>query len=120
MNGVRSAAALLAEEIQKSKEYNDYHHLLEQLRRQPALYEQVQQLRLENFRFQNGPEMMDSGTYKVLEKKYEELLRYRLVREFLGAEARLIRMLQEVNDSVSSAADLDFTFLTTNGQGEKS
>lgn len=101
------AARRFAGTIMASDTYKDYLFQREKIKKQPDLYEQVNEFRQRNFDLQNeadGDELFDS--MEAFEKEYEKFRENPFVDDFLRAELAFCRMMQEVY--VLLAEEIDF------------
>ncbi|CDD64462.1 putative uncharacterized protein [Firmicutes bacterium CAG:882] len=104
--------AELAQAVADSEEYKSYLHYLEEIKKQPELYEKVCDYRRRNFELQN----MD-----VADNMFDEVMRFQmenagirkneLVNEFLKAELSVCRMLQGITRVIADSVELDTDFL---------
>lgn len=104
--------AELAQAVADSEEYKSYLHYLEEIKKQPELYEKVCDYRRRNFELQN----MD-----VADNMFDEVMRFHmenagirkneLVNEFLKAELSVCRMLQGITRVIADSVELDTDFL---------
>ena len=104
--------AELAQAVADSEEYKSYLHYLEEIKKQPELYEKVCDYRRRNFELQN----MD-----VNDNMFDEVMRFQmensairknaLVNQFLKAELSVCRMLQDITRTISDNVELDIDFL---------
>lgn len=104
--------AELAQAVADSEEYKSYLYYLEEIKKQPELYEKVCDYRRRNFELQN----MD-----VADNMFDEVMRFQmenagirkneLVNEFLKAELSVCRMLQGITRVIADSVELDTDFL---------
>lgn len=104
--------AELAQAVADSEEYKSYLHYLEEIKKQPELYEKVCDYRRRNFELQN----MD-----VADNMFDEVMRFQmenagirkneLVNKFLKAELSVCRMLQGITRVIADSVELDTDFL---------
>ena len=104
--------AELAQAVADSEEYKSYLHYLEEIKKQPELYEKVCDYRRRNFELQN----MD-----VADNMFDEVMRFlmenagirknELVNEFLKADLSVCRMLQGITRVIADSVELDTDFL---------
>ena len=104
--------AELAQAVADSEESKSYLHYLEEIKKQPELYEKVCDYRRRNFELQN----MD-----VADNMFDEVMRFQmenagirkneLVNEFLKAELSVCRMLQGITRVIADSVELDTDFL---------
>lgn len=102
----------LSEAIVQSGEYVTYRQRLEELQKQPELYDQVNNLRRNNFQRQNGGGgRMTYEEYSAFMAESRRLRSNPLVNEFLDAEVGLGRLLQSINRIMMSKIDFDIDFI---------
>ncbi len=98
----------LVEEIKKSNTYMEYDFQRDKLKKQPELFNRVQEYRQRNFDLQNGSQGEDLfEKMDAFEKEYEEFLEIPLVDDFLNAELAFCRMMQEVNLRITTELDFE-------------
>ncbi len=101
------AARDFADKIMTSETYREYFYQREKVKKQPELYEKVNEFRQRNFDLQNetdGEDMLDR--MEAFEREYEKFREDPLVDDFLRAELAFCRMMQEVY--VLLADEIDF------------
>lgn len=104
---VKEAARRFAAFIQESDTYKEYYYQREKLKRQPELYDKVNEYRQKNFDLQNESDSEDLfDRMEVFEREYAKFREDPLVDDFLRAELGFCRMMQEIN--VILAAEIDF------------
>ncbi|MCH5253980.1 MAG: YlbF family regulator [Lachnospiraceae bacterium] len=94
-------------EIRESDIYKEYDYQRTRIKKQPELFEKIQDYRQENFELQagaQGDELFDKIV--AFEQEYEKFRENPLVDDFLRAELAFCRMIQEVN--VQIAEELEF------------
>lgn len=104
---IQEAAKKFAALIQESDTYKEYFFQREKLRKQPDLYEKVNEYRQKNFDIQNesdGEDLFDK--MEAFEKEYAKFRENPLVEDFLRAELAFCRLMQEIN--VMLTAEIDF------------
>lgn len=104
---VMEAAKKLAGIIRENDVYGEYLHQREELKKQPQLYDQVNEYRQKNFDIQNGmdgAELFDK--MEAFEREYREFRENPVVDDFLRAELAFCRMMQEMY--VLLTAEIDF------------
>ena len=105
------AARQFAETIMASDTYKEYLFQREKIKKQPGLYEKVNEFRQRNFDLQNetdGEELFDR--VEAFEMEYEKFRENPFVDDFLRAELAFCRMMQDVY--VLLAEDIDFEYLS--------
>lgn len=104
---IQEAAKKFAAFIQESDTYKEYFFQREKLKKQPDLYEKVNEYRQKNFDIQNesdGEDLFDK--MEAFEKEYAKFRENPLVEDFLRAELAFCRLMQEIN--VMLTAEIDF------------
>lgn len=104
---IEEATKKFAAYIQQSDIYKEYFYQRERLKKQPELYEKVNEYRQKNFDIQNetdSDELFDK--MDEFEREYAKFRENPLVEGFLRAELAFCRMMQEIN--VLLAAEIDF------------
>lgn len=93
--------------IQKSETYQEYLLQRERLKKQPGLYDKVNEYRQRNFDIQNETDSEDMfDRMEAFEQEYEKFRENPLVEDFLRAELAFCRMMQDIN--VLLTAEIDF------------
>lgn len=102
------AAKEFAETIQKSDTYQKYYYQREKIKRQPELYDKVNEFRQRNFDLQNevdSEELFDR--MEAFEKEYEKFRENPLVDDFLRAELAFCRMMQDIDVLLTTEIDFE-------------
>lgn len=97
-----------AETIRKSDTYQKYFFQREKIKRQPELYDKVNEFRQRNFDLQNevdSEELFDR--LEAFEKEYEKFRENPLVDDFLRAELAFVRLMQDVNELLTNEIDFE-------------
>lgn len=101
------AARQFADTIMSSNTYREYLYQREKIKKQPALYEKVNEFRQRNFDLQNEADSDDIfDRMEAFEREYEKFREDPFVDSFLQAELAFCRMMQEVY--VLLAEEIDF------------
>lgn len=101
------AARDFADKIMTSDTYREYLYQREKIKKQPELYEKVNEFRKRNFDLQNETDSEDLlDRMEAFEREYEKFREDPLVDDFLRAELAFCRMMQEVY--VLLADEVDF------------
>ena len=101
------AARDFADKIMTSETYREYFYQREKVKKQPDLYEKVNEFRQRNFDLQNETDSDDMlDRMEAFEREYEKFRENPLVDDFLRAELAFCRMMQEVY--VLLADEVDF------------
>ncbi len=102
----------LNNKIRQSNEYNHYIRTKNRLKEDMDLYNALNEFRRRNFELQSSNE--DRNMYDdivALSLEYEKILYNSKVNEFLIAEQRICRLMQEVYGSIANSLDFDFDFI---------
>lgn len=111
MQNVVTQTEELIGEIRRSKEYNQYQRLLENLKRDQGLYNRVNDYRKRNFFMQLDEKDSAFQENASLGAEFEDLESCELAQEFLAAEATYCKMIRKINDQILDCLDLDLDFL---------
>ena len=104
---IQEATKQFAAYIQKSDTYQEYLFQREKIKKQPELYDRVNEFRQRNFDIQNetdSEELFDK--MEAFEREYAKFRENPLVEDFLRAELAFCRMMQDIN--VLLTAEIDF------------
>ncbi len=105
---VKEAIKQFADKIMESDTYREYLYQRERIKKQPELYDKVNEFRQRNFELQNETdeeELFDR--MEVFEKEYEKFRENPLVDDFLRAELAFCRLMQEVDLLLAEAIDFE-------------
>ncbi len=105
---VKEAIKQFADKIMESDTYKEYLYQRERIKKQPELYDKVNEFRQRNFELQNETdeeELFDR--MEVFEKEYEKFRENPLVDDFLRAELAFCRLMQEVDLLLAEAIDFE-------------
>ena len=104
---IEEATKNFAAYIQQSDIYKEYFNQRERLKKQPELYEKVNEYRQRNFDIQNETDSEDLfDRMDEFEREYAKFRENPLVEDFLRAELSFCRLMQEIN--VLLTAEIDF------------
>lgn len=104
---IMEAARQFADTIMTSDTYKEYLYQREKIKRQPELYDKVNEFRERNFVLQNEADSDDIlERMEAFEQEYEKFRENLLVENFLQAELAFCRMMQEIY--VLLAEEIDF------------
>jgi cell fate (sporulation/competence/biofilm development) regulator YlbF (YheA/YmcA/DUF963 family) len=105
---VMEKAKELSETIAASETYQRYALQRDTLRKQPDLYQKVNEFRQRNYELQNAEDNSEALFEKMeaFEKEYEKFRENPLVDDFLRAELAFCRMMQSLSDVIME--DIDF------------
>lgn len=105
--------AELSAAILDSEEYKEFLYYLDEIKKQPELYDRVCDYRRRNFELQNM-DINDNMFDEVMHFQMENagIRKDALVNNFLRAELSVCRMLQDITRSISESVELDTDFLS--------
>ena len=104
---IEEATKKFAAYIQQSDTYKEYLYQRERLKKQPELYEKVNEYRQRNFDIQNETDSEDLfDRMDEFEQEYAKFRENPMVADFLAAELAFCRLMQEIN--VLLTAEIDF------------
>ena len=106
-NYIRKTTMTFAQEVKQSEAYQEYARQLARIKEEPELYEKVNEFRKRNFDIQNNeaPERL-MERLEELDREYAWLREKAEVDEFLNAELKFCRMMQEIDALI--IRELDF------------
>jgi cell fate (sporulation/competence/biofilm development) regulator YlbF (YheA/YmcA/DUF963 family) len=111
MNEVMYQTRKLNQEIKNSNEYNHYVRILNKLKEDDKLYKRLMEFERKNIRIQTMSDFNADEDVTWLRDEYSDILSLASVNEFLGAEKRLIRMLNKVEEGILSDLQLAIELL---------
>ena len=89
------------------KSIKEYYYQLERLKRNPELYEKVNEFRKRNYEIQNTSQVDELfDKMDAFEKEYEKFRENPVVDDFLRAELAFCRLMQEIYTYITG--ELDF------------
>ena len=104
---IEEATKKFAAYIQQSDTYKEYWQQRERLKKQPELYDKVNEFRQRNFDIQNESDSEDLfDKMEAFEREYAKFRENPMVEDFLRAELAFCRMMQNIN--VLLTAEIDF------------
>ena len=104
---IEEATKKFAAYIQQSDTYKEYWQQREKLKKQPDLYDKVNEFRQRNFDIQNESDSEDLfDKMEAFEREYAKFRENPMVEDFLRAELAFCRMMQNIN--VLLTAEIDF------------
>lgn len=104
---IEEATKKFAAYIQQSDTYKEYWQQRERLKKQPELYDKVNEFRQRNFDIQNESDSEDLfDKMEAFEREYAKFRENPMVEDFLRAELAFCRMMQDIN--VLLTAEIDF------------
>ena len=104
---IMEAAKKFAAIIQETDTYKEYYNQREKVKKQPELYDKVNEFRQKNFDLQNESDSEDLfDRMEAFDQEYAKVREDPLVDDFLRAELAFCRMMQDVE--ILLAAEIDF------------
>lgn len=108
MENIKKCTRALTQAILESDEYLRFCEVRDRVRENPELRRQINEFRLHVFEVQNSKEPLDMyGEQERLRVHSEEFRKDPLVDEFLEAELRLCRIMQQITMEIAGAVDLE-------------
>lgn len=105
---IMEAARQFADTIMTSDTYKEYLYQREQIKRQPELYDKVNEFRQRNFDLQNEADSDDIlERMEAFEQEYEKFREDPFVDSFLQAELAFCRMMQEIYALMAEEIDFE-------------
>lgn len=105
---MREAIKQFADKIMASDTYMEYLYQREKIKKQPALYDKVNEYRQRNFELQNETDEEDLfDRMEAFEREYEKFREDPLVDDFLNAELAFCRLMQEIDLLLAQAIDFE-------------
>ena len=102
------AAKQFADTIMTSATYKEYLYQREKIKKQPELYEKVNEFRQRNFDLQNETDSEDIfDRMEAFDREYEQFREDPLVDGFLEAELAFCRLMQEVYALLAEEVDFE-------------
>lgn len=106
-SGITEAAKKFAAIIQETDTYKEYYNQRERVKKQPELYDKINEFRQRNFDLQQESDSEDLfDRMEAFDQEYAKFRENPLVDDFLRAELAFCRMMQEVE--ILLAAEIDF------------
>lgn len=94
--------------IQESDTYQEYLYQREKIKKQPELYNKVNEYRQKNFDLQNESDSADLfDRMEAFEREYAKFRENPMVEDFLRAELAFCRMMQDINVLLTSEIDFE-------------
>lgn len=99
---------LFVEKIKETDAYKEYYKALQEVKKEPGLYDRILEFRLKNYELQNNvPEDRMMEESERFERQYEEFRSNPLVDEFLAAELGFCRMFQEITEIIDDGIQFE-------------
>lgn len=104
---IMEAAKKFAAIIQETDTYKEYYNQRERVKKQPELYDKINEFRQRNFDLQQEADSEDLfDRMEAFDQEYAKFRENPLVDDFLRAELAFCRMMQDVE--ILLAAEIDF------------
>lgn len=101
----------LVASIMRSQEYNQYHSLLENIRRQPEIYRRIGEFRRRSLLLQTSDHVNAIDENNALQIEFADLQNNGLANEFMAAEHQYCQMVRELQIYFLDHLDLEIDFL---------
>lgn len=108
MKQVESCTQNLVWALKESEEYQNFCEIRDKIKKDPELRSSLNAFRMHVFEVQNSPEPLDM--YEEQERLCKEYAVFRknpMVHDFLQAELRICRMIQDITSALAGAVDMD-------------
>jgi len=105
---IEQAAQQFANDIKNTEIYIEYRECLNIIKQDVVLYEKTNEYRLKNFELQtleHTHELLDKIDW--LEQEYEAIINNPVVSDFLRAEIAFCRMMQDINNCITTILDFE-------------
>lgn len=107
MTDLSALANQVLETIRNTEEYKRYRELLEEIKKDPTIYDRVNELREKNFMIQQSESDDILDMIDALTNEYEDVINMELASEFLSAEVALCRLVQDFNRILVDGLEFD-------------
>ena len=105
---IEEATKKFAAYIQETDTYKEYWYQREKIKKQPELYDKVNEYRQKNFDLQNESDSEDLfDRMEAFEQEYAKFRQNPMVEDFLRAELAFCRMMQDINVLLTSEIDFE-------------
>ena len=105
---IEQATLNFANDIKNTEEYIEYRECLNIIKQDVVLYEKTNEYRLKNFELQTLEHTHDLlDQIDRLEQEYEAIIDNPVVSDFLRAEIAFCRMMQEINNTITTTLDFE-------------
>ena len=94
-----------------TKEYNQYHTLLERVKSNPELYGRIGDFRRRSIYLNLAEGENRIQANNALQNEFRDLLNNGLASDFLVAERQYCRLVSEIQDALYEGAGIDTSFL---------
>ncbi|MCR5216348.1 MAG: YlbF family regulator [Lachnospiraceae bacterium] len=111
MSRVDELAEELAKAILESEEYQNYLRAMAEVKKNPQLYQAINEVRKRSFELQNSANSDIYNENKAVDQQYAYLRTNEVALNFLRCEIGVCRMMQDVERTLVEDIDLELDFL---------
>ena len=105
---IQEATQQFAADIKNTEAYIEYRKCLNIIKQDVVLYEKTNEYRLKSFELQTLEHTHDLlDQIDRLEQEYETIIDNPIVSDFLRAEIAFCRMMQEINNTITTFLDFE-------------
>ncbi len=105
---MQAATERFVKEVKDTDIYKTYRYQLDKLKKNPELFEKVNEFRHHNYEIQNTTQVDELfDKMDAFEKEYERFRENPIVDDFLRAELAFCRMMQEINAEITERLDFE-------------
>lgn len=119
MGLIEEKAKELSKAITESEAYQNYLSIKRQVEQNEELCNQINQFRIRKFELQStleGEELYNA--MEGFEREHAEFRKNPVVNQFLAAEIRIVRIIQQAEREIVDAVELDLTYQPSQGDNE--
>ena len=111
LNNIDSLKAQLISAIRDSEEYKTYHGLLNKIKLNHGVYQEVNHYRQRCLELQISSNVNFVEENTKLQNEFDNVLCIPLARDFIFADMRLCKMIKNITNEIVNAGDIDIDFL---------
>lgn len=105
---MKTATENFVKSIKDTQIYKNYYCQLEKIKKNPELFQKVNEFRQRNFEIQNTTHVSELfDKMDAFEKEYEKFRDNPIVDDFLRAELAFCRLMQEINVSITEELNFE-------------
>ena len=105
---IQSVSEKFVRELKDTEVYKKYRYQLEKIKKNPELFEKINEFRHHNYEIQNTTQVDELfDKMDAFEKEYEKFRENPIVDDFLRAELAFCGMMQEVNAVITEGLDFE-------------
>ncbi len=108
---VENSVQNLIRALNGTTEYNQYHNLLERIKKQPELYERVADFRRRSLWIRTAEDIDRIHEVNNLQNQFKDLQNNGLTNEFMIAESQYCHLVQDIQQKLLEGADIETEFL---------